>query len=175
MGLDGELAARINTGIREAVYATLSFIPLVGGVFGGITNTLWPDGPSLSLWDQVRQDVEALVSELIDNERANAFREELDGLGKQALLVEATDPTESKDNFIPLRGAVVRQSGKYCDDKAPWVTLPYFVGMCTFHLGIEKHRIDHWTELYPGHQCRSLAAYCTFTILTLTLDCRSRQ
>ena len=152
MGFNIEDPASINNAFREAVYAGLSFNPGVGGVLGAVTNILWPDAHGLTAWETVRKDVEELANEPISKHPADELENKLAGFYEQYKNYEkATEHIATNQiHFESLRGDSARESSTYCRDSAPWETLPYFVGMCTFRLSIEKHYIDHFKELYPG-------------------------
>ena len=72
---------------------------------GGTSNSLWPDRPSFSTWDQVRADVERLASDLIDKLRADELRKELTGVQALCLGYEKESDVEVQRRlFSNLRG-----------------------------------------------------------------------
>lgn len=113
-------AARINNGLRELVYLALSFVPAVGGTLGAISNSLWPNLASLTVWEEVRADVERMCGNLIDVAVANNLKSQLVGFKTQYDLAASRSSSSGRWNaYAALLGDVKRESARYCDTSRP--------------------------------------------------------
>ena len=76
-----ELAA-ITTGLNE--------IPVIGGILAGIVSALWPS-PTVDVWAEIKQQVEALINEKIKEEVYTEVQNALGSADQQSGLMGVMD------------------------------------------------------------------------------------
>jgi hypothetical protein len=108
-------------------------IPGVGSIFSGLLGAFWPGG-SQDIWESMKERVESMINEKIDENNAQQLNDRLQGLylvlrnySKQANSVQI-------QRFPFLLNLILHDAPAFLNDKSPWRSLPHIVFFGTLYI-----------------------------------------
>ncbi|MCP9946826.1 insecticidal delta-endotoxin Cry8Ea1 family protein [Streptomyces somaliensis] len=137
----GEIANQTAKGITLWV---VGLVPGAGGLAGAILGPLmdawWPNGGE-DAWKAVKDDVERIVDEKIDNLYSKLVQNKLKGL--KDLSAEYTKAAKNattsqskataREEWRRVRGHILANRQDFMDSDYDWKVLPYFVTLANMH------------------------------------------
>lgn len=129
----------VDTGaaFRKNIIAVVNKVPDAGPGLAFVLGYFWPEtDPNKWLWDQMKGYVNALVKELVLQERVNALQDRLSGM-RLNLQVYNEEPYGSPAKGGKLEALLTSLNDSepnFCDKSQPQRTLPFFVAFATLHL-----------------------------------------
>lgn len=147
-----------DVALKKATIAGLGAVPEVGGFLGPLADILWPGESQPSVWDQIKDQVEALIKQDIDATVYGLVSDKLTGLNnrityyRQAL--KANDSAQVINEWENTRDAFGDAQGLFQDPNNQLLLLPLFAQFATLYLSILRdpvidanfHRF--WSEPY---------------------------
>jgi hypothetical protein len=126
-------------------------VPYAGPGLGGLVKLLWNDSTSTSLFDQMKDYVDALVPELISQEHVTKLAEDAKGFHVALnLYLDASDPLEKGQLLSGLVEVLASMQGEFFDPRAPEAVLDSFVQYGTIYISALRERYIHGTEYWPS-------------------------
>ena len=145
-----------NTGVdfRDIVIGIVGKVPEAGEALAGVTSFLWKqEGTEDDVFQQMKEYVDALVPELIAQERATQLAQRLAGLHAVLKDYNGTSYGVSQKGqyFTSFLSALSQAEPFFFDPRAPEKTLPYFVPMGTLKILALREQYLYYDRIYKEH------------------------
>ncbi|KAI3614886.1 twin-arginine translocation pathway signal [Moniliophthora roreri] len=156
--------------LKYLVTSGLGYIPEVGGILSSIVGTLWPDTPEESEWSKVRQEVEALIDQKIDDAAYNLIAAKLPGLGDSSkLYLKIASGHGSGDairtQWVATNTVYTAAASEFMNSKYEWTLGPLFAIFSVLHTTLLRDAVLHGQEW--GWSPDDYKVYVQFTKDTL--------
>ncbi|KUY99817.1 MULTISPECIES: insecticidal delta-endotoxin Cry8Ea1 family protein [unclassified Burkholderia] len=132
------------TMFKTVLTTGLGQIPEVGWLVSGLVSLLWPsDKPDI--WAQIRERVERMIDEKIDDTVYSLLKAKLDGLGdvlKQYLsAVKLGDNEAIRMQFIATNTEFVGAAPQFQNEKFAWVLAPLCAMFTNLHMTLLRDAV----------------------------------
>ncbi len=139
--------------IRDLVIAGAGLVPEVGGAIKGLLTFLWP-ASSPRLWTELAEYVQAVVTDLIAQERSIQLEQKLQGLFNVASSYVKASGTQRREFFSSLLALLNEADPMFCDLRSPEKHLWHLVAFATLRIVALRDQYDHFKEIYGEDDAR---------------------
>jgi hypothetical protein len=142
------IADETSNRLKDLVAGIAGSVPEVGSALKGLVSFLWPAGQS-TIFEQMRSYVEALMKELIAQERVIDLDKRLNGIYNNLNDYQAAAPGKQKGQwFTTVLGNLNDAEPYFLDTRNPEKTLPYFVALGTVTLTMLREQVLFYPEIF---------------------------
>ena len=132
--------------VKTVVTWGLSKIPEVGDILSLLTTLLWPDD-SPDAWDQIKEQVEALINQKIDAAVFGIMQGKLNGLRNVLVnyirCLPNQDNNEIRGNFLAAHNIFLAASGELQNNDYEWTLAPLFAIFSQLHVVLLRDAALH--------------------------------
>ncbi|WP_011296566.1 insecticidal delta-endotoxin Cry8Ea1 family protein [Cupriavidus necator] len=146
--------------LKTILEVVLAEVPVVGGAMSALVGLLWPVEPA-DVWEEIRQKVEALIEQKINDAVYSLLKSKLDGIGntlKLYLNAAATgDTSNMRMQFIATNTQMTLAASEFRNPDFQWVLAPLFAIFSQLHAVLLRDCVLHgrdwgWnTATYEGY------------------------
>jgi hypothetical protein len=132
--------------LKIIVCAALKYVPEAGTMLSALVSTLWPSNAP-NVWDEIKEQVEAMIDEKINAAVFSLLTEKLDGLGGALKLylkeIATGDERTMIAQFIATNTVFVSSAKEFQNPDFEWVLAPLFAIFTQLHLALLRHCVLH--------------------------------
>ncbi|QKG53665.1 insecticidal delta-endotoxin Cry8Ea1 family protein [Hymenobacter sp. BRD67] len=135
--------------LRDTVISMAGAVPEVGSGLKGLIGFLWPKGQS-TVFDQMRNYVETLVKELIEENNLLQIQNKLNGFHDNAVVYEKTSATtkQKSEYFTGMLREVNNLKHDVINAQHPEKRLTYLVSVGSLALGTLREQCVRYQYIY---------------------------
>lgn len=126
-------------------------VPEVGSALRGLVGALWPNQEEpMEVWDSIELYIDALLSSLIDQDKADYLKNTLNGLYRSLVAYNHTDyGTDQKGSLFSALLTELRGDAPYfIDQEDPSSTLTFMIPMGTIMLLVLREQALFYEDIY---------------------------
>jgi hypothetical protein len=153
----------VYTDLKTAIGVGLGAIPVVGGALAAVVGLLWPVAGGNSVWDKVKDKVEAMIKSEVQRQALDSMKADIAGLQTvlanhlvkvKAYLNSRGDPDQRTRLIASIEATeaefIVRAAHFMWGDTDEWheKALPLFAQFATLHLTFYQDILVHGTRSY---------------------------
>jgi len=127
--------------VRKVLISGLGEIPEAGGIISGLVEILWPESQA-DIWDQIKDQVEALINKKLADLEYQQVKEDLEGLQKvlndytKALQHSKSNPTFISEKYNVALGQFEVNQKHFMSKGYEVLLLPLLAQMANLHLAL---------------------------------------
>ncbi|MBL8298091.1 MAG: hypothetical protein JNN30_07025 [Rhodanobacteraceae bacterium] len=152
-----------NDVAKTIAAAVVSKVPYAGGLLAGLIDAFWPSTPGPTLWQQVEQQVQNLISQDLAKYNLQQLQDTLQGLQNQVSdYVQLTDPTQKQIALQAIDEVIVSNAPKFMNGD-PGTNFSCFWGMALLHLSVRRELVQVFgSSGNAALLADSVVAYCAY-------------
>lgn len=155
-----------NDMAKAIVTGALGHIPVVGGIISGLVGLFWPrrqptpeepePEPERDVWEEVREEVEALIDQRMDEALFNGLQRRLNALGRSSQLYlnylhNGAPATTVATQWLIAHNLYDLYKDDFMDANNEWLVAPLFSHFAMLHASLLRDGILHgrswgWNE-----------------------------
>lgn len=152
-----------NDVAKTIAAAVVSKVPYAGGLLAGLIDAFWPSTPGPTLWQQIEQQVQTLISQDLAKYNLQQLQDTLQGLQDQISdYVQLTDPTQKQMALQAIDEVIVSNAPKFMNGD-PGTNFSCYWGMALLHLTVRRELVQVFGS--SGNAtllADSVVAYCAY-------------
>jgi hypothetical protein len=141
------IADETSDRLKDLVAGIAGNVPEVGSALKGLVSFLWPSG-QLTIFAQMRSYVEALMRELIAQERVIDLDKRLTGIYNNLDAYQSSVGTQKGQWFTAVLANLNEAEPYFLDKRNPEKTMPYFVALGTVMLTLLREQVLFYEKIY---------------------------
>ena len=141
------IADETSDRLKDLVAGIAGSTPEVGSALKGLVQFLWPSG-QLTIFQQMRSYVEALMKELISQERIIDLDKRLSGIYTNLKRYQDAVGVQKGQWFTTVLGNLNDAEPYFLDTRDPEKSLPYFVALGTIKLTMLREQVLFYQQIY---------------------------
>lgn len=144
---------------KNSLGFALNFIPEVGGVVSFLVRLLWPS-PKQDVWGQIKDKVEELIDEKLDDEAFARVSTIVSGMNlslkKYLTLVNGASPEEITSLIITINDDFIREGPEFQQKGHEYILFPLFSVFASLHMTFLRDVLLHHKDNLSTHMYDSL-------------------
>ena len=131
---------------EQILAASLSSVPGVGALLGALVYIFWPSTGE-NVWDEIKAQVEALISQAMSQEVYQTVQDSLQGLNSNIAsyltAVSAGDPEFISQTWVAVEADFVQQCPSFQQEGYEVLLLPLFAAFANLHLSLLRDGVQY--------------------------------
>lgn len=129
---------------RATIIFGLGKIPVLGGLIASIVSILWP-ASAASLWDKIKEQVEKMIDQKIDQAVYIIVKNFLDGLGlnlkSYISSLQTKNPNVISENFVACHQLFIHDEPQFRSEERQEQLLPLYATFALLHLTLLRDAV----------------------------------
>jgi hypothetical protein len=119
--------------VKVVVCFGIDKIPGIGSIFSGLLGAFWPGG-SPDIWESMKERIESMINEKIDENNAQQLNDRLQGLYLVLRNYSKQSNSVQVQRFPSLLNLILHDAPAFLNNKSPWRSLPHIVFFGTLYI-----------------------------------------